>query len=230
MKKRIHAIIYISLCCLVLALAGANADEFLTPKEYLDKVSQKFGSINDLETTVTITDSQTEEDMKGVLIYKSPNKIRLDFSKPAQQVLCSDGQELLVYIPMYSYVLEQRLKRRSQDTLIAMAQGQGLQALKDRYSVAYVVGPQAVALDDNSPEKVIKLKFFSSSASYRQLEIAFTEKEGLIRRITGTTSNKNVILDLTNIRINKNIPDNRFKYSAPANANVYKDFLFEVIE
>jgi outer membrane lipoprotein-sorting protein len=217
------------LCFYVLASVSLNADEFLTPKEYLDKVSKRFGELNDMEAAISLKDTQSEEEMKGVLAYKNPNRIRIDFSKPTQQVLVSDGEDLLVYIPMYSYVLEQRLKRKSKDTLLLMTRQQGLESLKNKYSVAYVVGPRPVPLDDTMPEKVIKLKFFSSAASYRQLEIAFTE-DGLIRRITGTTLNKTVVLDLTNIKVNKNMPDNRFKYSAPSNANVYRDFLFEVIE
>jgi outer membrane lipoprotein-sorting protein len=227
MRKGIYFIFFIFIASGFVAI---YAEDYLTPSEYLDKVSKKFGSLNDFEAQLKLTDNVNNDEMTGNLIYKNPNRIRIDFSKPASQVLVSDGQQLYVYIPMYSYILEQRLRRKSKDTILLMARNQELSTLKSLYSVAYAVGPQPVPLDEGSPERVIKLKFFSSSASYRQLEIAFTADAGLMRRVTGIIGGKTIVLDLMGMRVNKNIPDNRFKYNPPSNANVYRDFLFEVIE
>jgi outer membrane lipoprotein-sorting protein len=52
----------------------------------------------------------------------------------------------------------------------------------------------------------------------------------MIRRVKGSTINRILVLDLTNVRINQNIPDARFKYESPVHANVYRDFLFEGME
>jgi outer membrane lipoprotein-sorting protein len=222
---------------LLLALVLANcagiggAQEFLTPARYFDQVSSQFGRIKDYQAVVTIDQNDGELTMKGNLIYKSPNKLRIDFAEPREQVLAMDGELLSIYIPKYSYILEQKLKRRRQATIALMASTQELSYLKENYSVAYLVGPDPIPLDDSSSERVITLKFQSHSSveGFRQLEISFTQ-EGMIRRVKGSTINKTLVLDLQNVRINQNIPDARFDYEAPVHANVHKDFLFEGME
>lgn len=215
-----------------VACAGiGGAQEFLTPAKYFDQVSSQFGRIKDYQAVVTIDQNDGELTMKGNLIYKSPNKLRIDFAEPREQVLAMDGELLSIYIPKYSYILEQKLKRRSQATIALMASTQELSYLKENYSVAYLVGPDPIPLDDSSSERVVTLKFQSHSSveGFRQLEISFT-LEGMIRRVKGSTINKTLVLDLKNVRTNQNIPDARFDYEAPVHANVHKDFLFEGME
>ena len=216
---------------LVTSARLVGAQEFLTPARYFDQVSSQFGRIEDYKAVITIDQNDGELTMKGNLIYKSPNKLRIDFVEPREQVLAMNGEQLTIYIPKYSYILEQRLKRRSQATIALMASTQELSYLKENYSVAYLVGPDPIPLDKSSSEKVITLKFQSHSSveGFRQLEISFTT-EGMIRRVKGSTINKTLVLDLENVRINQNIPDARFDYEAPVHANVYRDFLFEGME
>jgi outer membrane lipoprotein-sorting protein len=98
--------------------------------------------------------------------------------------------------------------------------------------VAYLIGPDYVSLDEGSKEQVKKLRLTSRSTSegFRQITIA-VGRNGLIRRITGVTlSYEEFVMDLTDIAVNQNIPDTRFKYDAPAYANVYQNFLFDAEE
>jgi outer membrane lipoprotein-sorting protein len=226
-KSLLLVLVFVTAYC-----AGiGGAQEFLTPARYLDQVSGQFGRIKDYQAVITIDQNDGELIMKGNLIYKSPNKLRIDFAEPREQVLAMDGDLLTIYIPKYSYILEQKLKRRSQATIALMASTQELSYLKENYSVAYLVGPDPIPLDDSSSERVITIKFQSRSSveGFRQLEISFT-REGMIRRVKGWTINKTLVLDLLNVRINQNIPDARFDYESPVHANVYKDFLFEGME
>ena len=229
-----------------LTLSGQN---FLTPARYFEQVSQKFSTIEDYQANITINLNEGELVMVGSVMYKSPNKLRIDFTEPREQVLAMDGQKLIVYIPTYSYALEQTLVRRSDASVALMASSQELSYLKDNYSVAYLIGPDAVPLsyepgsegkseedegpkvDSESEEMVMKLKFQSRSSAegFRRLEIAFAES-GFIRRVTGRSIGKQLTLDFTDVRINENIPDAKFEYKAPANANVFNDFLFEVVD
>ena len=52
----------------------------------------------------------------------------------------------------------------------------------------------------------------------------------MIRRVTGTSGSRQLTMNYRNIKINQNIPDAKFDYNSPSSANVYKNFLFEVIE
>jgi outer membrane lipoprotein-sorting protein len=218
---------------LLLLLAGPCAllaQEILTAESFFDEVSARYGKIQDYTGRVAITRGQ--ETMKGKIYYKTPNMLRIDFTEPAEQVLVTDGEELTVYVPKYEVILLQKLKKRSQAALANLASAQGLNLLKRSYAVAYLIGPDYVSLDEGSKEQVKKLRLTSRSTSegFRQITIA-VGKNGLIRRITGVTLNyEEFVMDLTDIAVNQNIPDTRFKYDAPAYANVYQNFLFDAEE
>jgi outer membrane lipoprotein-sorting protein len=216
---------------MLLCALTAPAQEFVTPADYFDRVSQSFGAIQDYTAIVTIDQNDGELVMKGNLMYKNPNKLRIDFQEPREQVLAMDGEKLTIYIPRYSYILEQQLKRRSEATVALMASNQELSYLEENYSVAYLVGPDPVPLEEGSAEMVVKLKFQSRSSveGFRQLEISFRE-DGMIRRVIGRMPGKTLTMDFTNIQIDPGIPEERFEYESPVHANVYKDFLFEGME
>ncbi len=224
MKRFSRAAFVAALC---LAAAGAVAQDIVTPSAFLDRVSAKFGEIRDYAADVTISSEGDEEPMTGRLAYLSPNKVRIDFTRPREQVLASNGETLVVYVPRYSYVLEQKLQKRSESALALMASSRELGYLKTHYSAAYVVGPEPVPLEDGSREMVTKLKFQSLSVDgFRKLEIAF-DRNLMFRRVIGSTASRTIVMDIKNVRINQGIPEARFDYRPPASANVYRNFLFE---
>ncbi len=224
MKRFLRAAASVAL---ILAAASAAAQDIVTPGAFLDRASKKFGEIRDYQADVTIASEGEQDSMVGRLAYKSPNKVRIDFTSPREQVLASNGETLVVYVPRYSYVLEQKLQKRSEAALALMASSRELAYLKTHYSAAYVVGPEPVPLEDGSRELVTKLKFQSLSVDgFRRLEIAF-DRSLMIRRITGSTGTRTIVMDIKNVRLNQGIPDARFDYRPPASANVYRNFLFE---
>jgi len=213
---------------LILSTCGVlSAQEILTAENYFDEVSARYGKIQDYTASISITQGETV--MAGVLYYKNPNLLRIDFTDPEEQVLVTNGLELTIYIPKYEVILVQRLRRRSQAALASMASEQGLNLLKKNYGVAYLSGPEFIPLEEGSQEQVRKLKLESRSTAegFRQIVLAIG-RTGLIRRITGVTIGyEEFMLDLTDIVVNQNIPDTRFEYDSPPYANVYNDFLFE---
>ena len=85
-------------------------------------------------------------------------------------------------------IFEQKLKNASEGSFVAFGSLEGLYYLRNNYSISYLVGPQAVPLDNFSEELVVKLKLSSRSTSegFRQLEIAI-DRGNLIRRVSGLT-------------------------------------------
>ncbi|MBN1412432.1 MAG: outer membrane lipoprotein carrier protein LolA [Spirochaetales bacterium] len=206
---------------------NAFSQNIYTADEYLEQMSQKYGTIDDYEADVIITQAKTE--MTGKLWYKKPGYLRIDFTEPAQQVLNVNNGNLTVYIPKFSVVLEQELPKRSEASLASMASSQGLTYLVNNYKVAYVVGPDPVPLKEGSDEMVVKLKFYwkSTAEGFKEIIISFNNN-GLIRNVLGKTStDKAFEFDFLKIRINQHIPVERFNYNPPAWANSFKDFLFE---
>lgn len=212
---------------LVLFPFAVQAQDIVTASKYFDTVSEKYGSVIDYSAKVSIAQGKTT--MEGTLLYKNPNKLRIEFSNPSGQVINSDGKTLTVFLPRYSVAFTQDLKKRSDAAIAAMASRQGLNLLKSSYSIGYVTSPDPEPLDGTSGESVVKLKLTwrSGSQAYRQLEIS-VGANGFIRRIVGITGGQQTLqFDFTSIRTNIGIPDTRFDYDSPPTANMIHNFLFE---
>lgn len=212
---------------LLLLPFSVAAQDIVTAAQYFNTVSEKYGSVADYSARVAIL--QGKSSMEGTIYYKNPNKLRIEFSSPAGQVISSDGKTLTVYLPRYNVAFSQELKKRSDAAIAAMASKQGLNLLKSSYSISYVTGPETVPLDGAAGESVTKLKLTwrSGNQAFRQLELS-VGRDGFIRRIIGVTAAQQTIqFDFTAIRTNVGIPDTRFDYDSPPTANMIHNFLFE---
>lgn len=230
LKTKLGKTVFLIISFLSLLLLGTGllaAQEILTATDYFDSISEQYGAVNDYQADIVI--SREEEEMKGILYYKNPNLLRIDFIEPEEQVLAIDGKQLTIYLPQHSVIMQQQLKRHSSATIATMASSQGLHLLRSNYSIAYLEGPEPVPLEEGSREMVVKLKLVgrSTNAGFRQLEVSVGEN-GLIRRIIGVTLGyEDLQFDFKNLVINRGIPDARFNYESPASANVFDNFLFE---
>ena len=142
--------------------------------------------------------------------------------------MVSDGELLTVYYPSLDVIFEQELSDRGTGGGADLASREGLRALRQNYAIAYLVGPDPIPLAEDDDEPVTKLKLTSNNPSegFRQLELSISASN-LIRRITGITINlQERVFDFTDIRVNQAIPDARFEYESPPDANVFTDFLF----
>ena len=164
--------------------------------------------------------------MTGMLYYKTPNLLRIDFTSPEEQVMVTDGSKLTVYIPLYRVVMSQTLKRRS---AASIATKQGLAMLKRNYSIAFLEGPGKVPLDTSYSEMVTKLKLTwrINSEGFREMILSVNNQNMICRIEAVTVGYQKIQMSFEDIRTNQNIPDARFKYDAPASANVQENFLFE---
>lgn len=221
---------YIIICLIIFPVLFSYAQEerIVTANEFLNHVSAQYGSIDDYEANVTIT--KGKEKMTGILYYKTPSLLRINFNNPKEQVLVVDKEKLVIYIPKYRVIMQQKLKKKKGGVSGAgMASREGLKILKQNYTVAYLESPNYVPLDDGSEEMVKKLKFVWRTADegFRQLIMSVGE-DNLIRRMVCVTADYTEMqFDFTDIKLNEGIPDTRFEYDSPASANVFENFLFE---
>ena len=219
---------YIFICLIIFpVLFSAAQERIVTANEYLNFVSAQYGSIEDYEAKITIT--KGKEKMTGIIYYKTPSLLRINFSNPKEQVLVVDKEKLVIYIPKYRVIMQQKLKKKGGVSGAGMASREGLRILKRNYIVSYLESPDFVPLDEGSTEMVKKLKFVWRTADegFRQLIMSVGE-DNLIRRMVCVTADYTEMqFDFTDIRTNEGIPDTRFEYDSPASANVFENFLFE---
>jgi outer membrane lipoprotein-sorting protein len=208
---------------------GVFGQEIITAGRYLEMVSETYAAIRDYEADIVIRSGNV--DMTGKISHLSPSFLRIDCTRPAEQVIVFNGELMTIYLPEYRAVLNQTINqsRRSSASGAGLASAQGLTMLRRNYVPSFVTGPNPEPLDANSRERVIKLRLTRSSVSegFREIILSVNPETRLIRRIEGRTiAEADVRFDFTNTRINQGIPEQRFIYDSPASANMYNNFLF----
>lgn len=225
MRKITYILIEILFLLSAVAVT-VPAQEIMTSSEYFSAVSDNYGTIEDYEAEITIT--RDDEELRGTLYYKSPNLLRIDFSEPEEQVLAVNNDELLLHLPQHHVVMKQDLESHSEATLATMASSEGLQLLKNSYSIAFLDSPQLVPLDEDSDETVrkLQLEWREPGEGFRQI-IMSVNTDMMIRRMEGLTAEyEEFRFDFRNIVINQGIPTARFEYESPPSAYNIENFLF----
>lgn len=208
--------------------AQEAASNITTADQYFQQVSDRYEQIKDYSCKLSITSTKTS--MEGNLIYRAPSLLRIDFSSPAGQVIAFDGQTLQVYIPQYQAVLSQSVDASSggSGAGAGLATREGLKMMKRNYGIAFETSPDPVILAGTT-EKVIRLILTRKTVAegFKTIIVSVSADSKLIRRLEGTTlASETFTFDFVGIKLNQNIPENRFIYDSPASANVYNNFLF----
>jgi outer membrane lipoprotein-sorting protein len=213
---------------LVLAAGAAGSQEILSAEKFLDAVSKQFGAVTDMEADIAFT-TGTNGTWRGTLSYRTPVYLRIDFSNPKGQFIAIDGEQLVIYVPSLNVVMVQALKKRSSGQLAEMITAKGLGMISRNFSVAWATGPDPVPLDEGSREMVYKLKLTPRVAStgFRSMTLSVT-RDRVFRRLEGVRADgERQVLDYLSVRVNQNLPDQRFRIDTPPDANIIPDFLFD---
>jgi outer membrane lipoprotein-sorting protein len=209
------------------ALAPIYAQDIVTAQQYFSDVAARYSQISDYEAKISI--AAAKDTMKGDIIFKTPNLLRIDFSSPPDQVIAFDGQTLTVYIPGYSAILSQTVADKPGAGSASLATREGLSMLKRNYSVTFESNPAPAPLDGAPGEQAVTLLLSRTSASegFTTIKLYVSPDSKLIRRIEGwTIAGDKLTFDFVGIKTNVGIPATRFQYDSPASANVYNNFLF----
>lgn len=196
-----------------------------TAQSFMQRVAKMYATFQDFQADIIIKKEKTKS--IGTLFSKSHNKLRINFSQPYNQVIISDGELFNIYVPSQNIVLQQ--KTRKQISSGSFITATGLDQLLKNYIASYLEKPKFTALDNSSNISVMKIrmKWRSSSQSFRELILSIG-KDLLIYRVKAIThTGETLQFDFSNIKPNEGIPDARFDYTPPATAHVVENFLFE---
>ena len=217
------------LFCVILTKQPmvAAAQSIMTVGDFFKTVSEKYSKINDFEVTTEITvDKQA---MNGKVSFKKPNMLRIDFSSPANQVIVFNGDDLTIYLPGSSAILQQHVEGGSAAGGASIATPQGLSLISRYYYMAYETGPNPVPLEEGSEEKVVRLVLNrkNSTESFTKILLSISPDTKLIRRVEAfTPQGQKFVFDFYDYSVNVGIAEQRFIYDAPSSANNYNNFLY----
>ncbi|MCR5187329.1 MAG: outer-membrane lipoprotein carrier protein LolA [Treponema sp.] len=220
--------IILSICALFF-VSILSAQGITTASAYFKTISEYYASFKDYEVDFEITIDKKET--AGVLSYKAPDLLRLDYSNPKDQVICFNGDLLTVYLPESSAVLMQQVsvENSAAASLASGATGQGLSLMSRYYTVAYESGQNAEPLDEGSDEMVVKfiLTKKTNAEAFRYIKVCVNEETKLIRRVEAVTpKGETFIFNFYDYKIDEGISEQRFIYDAPSSANNYNNFLY----
>ena len=168
-----------------------------------------------------------KQETAGVLSFKAPDLLRMDYTNPKEQVIVFNGELLTVYLPNSDAILQQQVQDNG--SAVSLSTPQGLALLSRYYTVAYETGQNAEPLEEGSDEMVIKfiLSRKSTAEAFRYIKVAVTASSNLIRRIEAVTpKGEEFIFNFYDYKLNQGITDQRFIYDAPPSANNINNFLF----
>lgn len=220
----------ILLSLLLFVASALTAQE--TAARFFNKVSENYADIEAYTASFLLIQGSGEEkdEQEGKLTYKEPNKIRLDFTSPRDRVFSVNSTDLIIYIPKYRTAFKQALRAdggNGSDILTS----EGLQLIKESYSISYLTGPDPVELDENSKEKVTKLllKPFKSGELFWRMIISVSSDK-MIRRVEVVTKdNEKIQLDIYDLDMDAVVSERYFDYEPPATASQIENFLFEPV-
>lgn len=242
------------MIAMVMGTDVTVARELVTATMFFEDVARTYAAIQDYQANVVIATrriGRTADDgtqagqkwcgseqhevelsrMEGVLSFKHPDLLRIDFTRPAGQVMVSNGEVLTIYIPALDYIIEQSLTAAATPAAASLpnptASVLGLRFLRANYGIAYERGPDPVPLGDESGQQVVRLLLERRvpEEAFDTIEVAVGEDD-LIRCIVGQyRSGDRVAIEFRALRTDRSIPDARFRYEPPPDANVYRDLL-----
>ena len=84
------------------------AQNITTASAYFKSVSEYYGTLKDYEVDFEI--KMDKQETAGVLSFKAPDLLRMDYTNPKEQVIVFNGELLTVYLPNSSAVLQQQVQ------------------------------------------------------------------------------------------------------------------------
>jgi outer membrane lipoprotein carrier protein len=209
-----------ALLVLILSFGVYNLmpqEELIGAKELLQKISNKFkAEVKDFKADIKWI--QGNNTQKGEIIFKNPQKVKINFNDPAGQVICSNGYDLWVYISTLNTILHQKIMDRQRiktDTKGKTDSGKnkngqnkskndqskseppvnpiflnpvGYDKFLSEYSVEYDETKDKIAYTDGT--KVYKFKLIRWRSSKSSFNVIFltVQENGLARQIEGITA------------------------------------------
>jgi len=160
----------------------------------------------------------------GKIKYKKPEKILLDFEKPEEQKIVSDGKTLYIYIPHLKVVVEQSLSESVESSILTTSSLTGLSRLFNEYSFSFF-DTSSIQNFNNTQAYHLILHQKSPQVGFKSMDM-WVSKNGLILQTNGVSPNgTRVSLTFSNIRINSEIPDYIFDFEVPADAQIIRNII-----
>lgn len=208
-----NAFIVLFLLVSYVVFAAPTADVVIR------ELKKSYDSIHSFSGTISI--NLANKSFKGTILYKKPNKLRVNFSAPSQMDIISDGKSMWIFMKTKNTVIKQPLLPKKGDRTIYVSE---VINPYEKYNREYIIVLEKT--DDKFYYFTLKPKpdVFTTFSDAKLV----VNKNGLIVSLSGLTASKdNLSISITYSSINQSVDNMEFSFSPPADAQVFVDIFQE---
>jgi outer membrane lipoprotein-sorting protein len=209
------------LLTVVLVFAAAGSAPAQDAESIVGRSSRVYRSLSSLTADfVQVIDNPMIDsaESRGTLIQAGPSKLSMRFTDPPGEAVVIDGEHVWVYTP--STVPDQVLRLKAPSggpvygyNLLAWF----LDRPAERYQAKYVREDKL----GSRPVDVVELTPAVPELPFERATLWLDRQDGLPRRLEITERSGAVrTLALSNLRVNRRVPDSTFEFKVPSGARV----------
>lgn len=199
-----------------LLLGGLILPSLAFAETAIDRLNNFVKQVSQLEAdfqqTVIDTDGQVVEEATGQFLLSRPGKFRWDYDTPFPQQIVADGERIW----FYDVDLEQ-ITVKLQDEALAETPA-GLLSGNTLPEAEYTI----IELESEDELQWVRLMPKENDNTYQTVALAF-DANGIREMLMVDSFDQRTRLVFSNVRINANLPDSRFQFTAPEGVDVVGD-------
>jgi len=205
----------------------SQAHNWNSPSEVVKKVKKRYADLKSYtsEFSITINNNKKTSQMKGNCLFKSPGKIRYDFSLPEGDAIVSDGKTLWIYIKKIGAVGKQDLdinKNNTSGEPIFQANSlPGLNRIFRKYHYKFDSINQPQKLENGKEYFVLSLEQREKIGGFENMTLYIGATDYLVYKAVGKDSRgKETILEYSKFVADAEVEDGLFNYHISGNAKI----------
>ncbi len=222
MRKNIQKV-SIALLLIPMFLYGFD---FTHPSDVVKRMKDAFAKVDSYSASFAIVskDPKGTKTSKGMAYFKKHGKIHFAFSQPGGDKIISNGKKMWVYIQSLNAVGVQNLDYQKDGKSIYSATSYtGLINIFNRYHYRFDTPRQPVDTEKGR-YYILALKEKVASGGFTDMKVYVDAGTYLIHRIEAQSAGgRSLVLELSNINLSTDIPDNHFIFRVEGNIKVVEN-------
>ena len=198
MRIKIILIYLISSLVLNVSFGQDSADDVL------QKIQEKFDTINDLSANLTQSVNGNLS-LNGKVYYKRENKLRFEFKNI---LIISDGESAWNY------------NQKDNKVVITDYESEGNKILSLRQIVYEYPEDCEMSTYESEGQRVLELVPNDDTFSFNNIKLYLNKDYLITKALIDDPASGKIELDLSDYQLNKNIPDSFFQFSPPEGSKV----------
>ncbi len=214
MRKIITVILIILLntTTIVLYVCKTGAEQKLTVQQILSKIEETEKKVKSISFNfiqqVKLKFSEEEYKIEGKTFLKLPDKLRLEYTNPEQQVILLEGDKIIIFMPKYNQVTITKLSSFTNETVFTESILKFVGSVKQltkKYTLSLLeqndIYSVLVMIPKDQPDMRIKLWILQKTWFFDKIQIA--------------SDSFDATFEVLNLKLNPQLDEKIFKLELP---------------